>query len=110
MDHELPQEVLDLTRQLREDNDVFWSRLRELLRDKGIDVETSWLAELYPDDGEDYGMIVTADCHTYQFAYNDRHEPLHESILAEWNDRTARAVHLGASPEVKQIMRFLGSD
>ena len=45
----------------------------------------------------------------YQFGFDYSQSPLGEGLLTEWNDRTARAAHLGANKDVKQMMRLLGA-
>ena len=55
----LVEEVNENTEALRGDEDIYFTQLREMLREKGIDPEEALLASFLEDEEEnEYGLIV----------------------------------------------------
>ena len=53
------ERILELTHLLREGEDPFWTGLRSLLNEKGVDPSTSILADCFPDDTTfEFGVIA----------------------------------------------------
>jgi hypothetical protein len=85
-----------LTELLRTGDYPFWGCLRRLLEQKGIDPQSSILAESFEDgsgrngSGQEYGVVVTAHEKVFEFvvdigAGDDRYE---NATMREWNDKT----------------------
>ena len=79
---------------LRESQDALFVRLRELLRDRGIDVEASALATFFPDDVDlEFGVVVTADGRVYEFDLvyprrGDIGQKTRNATLGDWRETT----------------------
>lgn len=56
------------TELLRTSKDPLFRRLRELLPEYGVNVETDALAELFPDGGDqEFGVVATKDRRVFTF-------------------------------------------
>lgn len=83
----MKKQVGYLTNFLRKSNDPLYTRLRELLRQKQIDPNSSVLTELFPD-GTDlfFGAIVTIDDHVFQFKFDYMKMPIENGIFKVWKE------------------------
>jgi hypothetical protein len=81
----------EFTELIREGNDPLWRRLRELLRQRGIDPQTAELAESFEDDEfYEFGVLVTADGRRYEFEIDYAETPIAEAVFAEWRETSGR--------------------
>ena len=99
------QRIEEFTHLLRSSDDLLWSRLRFLLREKGLDPQTLLVAESFPDDGQfEFGLIVTQDRKAFQFGFDYLHKTVEEGIFSEWEDLTD---HYRETPYDEQISAAL---
>ncbi len=81
---------------LRTDVWPFWTRLRHLLEQQGVDPQSAMLAESFEDgggpngSGQEFGIVVTTQEQVFEFVVDieegdDRYE---NAVLREWNDKT----------------------
>ena len=56
------KEIAEITHDLRSSNDGLRTRIRELLKEKGVDPETAFLSFSFPEnDPFEFGIVVTKD-------------------------------------------------
>lgn len=85
------EDIVELTTLMRTSDDPFWTRLRELLREKGLDPQTTLLADCFPDDASfEFGLLVTPDRRCIQFGFDYLHKSVGEGVFSEWEDLTDR--------------------
>jgi hypothetical protein len=70
-----------------------WVRLRELLREKGLDPSAVVLAEMYPDDpGMEFGIVVVPGGAVYEFDFisgkGDLKTQAATATIWNWRDRS----------------------
>jgi hypothetical protein len=83
------QEIIELTALLRDSTDPMWMRLRQLLIEQGVSIETAVLATSFPDDTNfEFGVVVTNDRRVYQFGLDYLHKPVEQGRFTEWVDLT----------------------
>jgi hypothetical protein len=83
------REIVDLTALLRNSADPMWARLRQLLLEHGVSVDTAVLATSFPDDTRfEFGVVVTSDRRVYQFGLDYLHKPVDQGTFTEWVDLT----------------------
>jgi hypothetical protein len=82
-----PNRISTYTQLLRQDADILWIKLRELIKRRDLDTDSIFLADFYEDDADYYkGIIVTSDQKIYRFTFNHRGtSPLEGSIL-QWDE------------------------
>ncbi len=84
------------TRLLRGDPDAFWTRLRELLAQRGVDPGRSALAISFPDDSNlEFGIVVSEEGEVYEFDFTygrrgDLQEQTRTGTLTAWDRMTDR--------------------
>ena len=85
-----PEEgIEEQTRALRSSRGGWWPKVRELLRERGVEPDRSALAEWFPDDTQDeFGVVVTRDGLVFAFDYCYFHRPLDQGWIANWRDLT----------------------
>jgi hypothetical protein len=92
-----------LTNALRSSDDAYWTRLRQLMHERGIDPHQSVLAECFPDgEFEEYGIVVSGDGGVFQFVYEwPENNDQGDGAFREWNDRTEdwEKLHLSRAVE-----------
>jgi hypothetical protein len=82
--------VAEITRLLRTSDDPFWRRLRDVLRARGVNPETAALADSVEDDDRfEFGIVVTADLHAFQYGFAYRDVPIERGLIVEWNELPA---------------------
>lgn len=80
-----------LTALLRMDEDPFWNRIRQLLCERGIGVETVLLADCFPDDAQfEFGLVVGAGGRVFQFGIDYLEKRVEEGTFTEWHELTER--------------------
>ncbi len=85
------KEILDRTSLMRTSGDPLWVRLRELLLKKGLDPQTTLLADFFSDDASfEFGLLVVPDCRCIQFGFDYLHKSVAEGVISEWEDLTDR--------------------
>jgi hypothetical protein len=70
-ENEIEAEIWQRTRAFRESSEQYWSDLRALLQAKGIEPETSWIADKWPDEDSDFLLIVTPRGTAFEVGYHD---------------------------------------
>ena len=83
-------DIQTFTGSFRTDTDPFWIRLREVVRERGVDPSTSLLVFTVEDDIYfEFGIIVTLDRRViqYGFSYTDS---VADGKLTEWEDLSER--------------------
>jgi hypothetical protein len=82
-------DVLAITELLRSDSDAMWTRLRHLLAQYGVDVQTAFLAQTFPDDPcFEFGIVVTGDRRVYQFGFDYLHSAVEQGRFTECHEMT----------------------
>jgi hypothetical protein len=81
------------TRLMRNDPDRLWSRLRDLLRERGLDPNVVVLAQFFPDDTNlEFGIIVTPGHGVYTFdlryGSGDLKQQAETAYFSDWRDLT----------------------
>ena len=102
-------QIRQLTALLRTSSDPFWSRLRDLLRDRGVDPDNAVLAECFPDDTAfEFGIVVSPGGSVFQFGFGYLNKSIADGVLTEWEDLTARfqaTPHRSSIDEALQLLR-----
>ncbi|MGH7377588.1 MAG: hypothetical protein ACREKK_09245 [Candidatus Methylomirabilales bacterium] len=84
-------QIGQLTNLLRGSEEPFWTRLRVLLREKGLDFARVIVAECFPDDTQfEFGIVVNEDGRVFQFGFDYLHRQVEDGSFSEWEDLTAR--------------------
>jgi hypothetical protein len=77
------------TRMLRS-GDPYWKPIADRLSDRGIDVHTIILADLWPEDvAMEEGVLVTTDGDVFGFDYSWLHATRNEGTFTDWHDLTS---------------------
>jgi len=83
------KETSQFTELLRTGNDPLWIRLREILKEKGIEIESSVLVESHEDDENfEYGILLTEGKNVFEFGFSYLDRKIEEGILTEWKEIT----------------------
>src|ERR1051325_10493513 len=83
--------VRTLTSLLRASNEPFWSRLRDLLRERGVPPEHAFVAECFPDDHSfEFVVVVASTGSVFQWGFDSVGKPIEKGEFSEWVDVTAR--------------------
>jgi hypothetical protein len=101
------------TRLLRKSDDPLYVRLRNLLNERGINVESSALAAFFPDDGNvEFGVLVTQDRHVYEFDLHygkgDLSAQVRTATITDWRDCSTRWAMTPSKGDVEDALRMLG--
>jgi hypothetical protein len=82
-------EIRVFTKLLHESDDPMWARIRQLLAERGIKANTSFLVESFPDDTSFYfGVLITQDGLVIQYGFDYLGKPVQEGEFTEWQDLT----------------------
>jgi hypothetical protein len=97
---------------LRESRDPYWIRLRDLLRDKGLDPKELLIGSWPEDANLDEGWIVTTDARVYLFqlrhgARGDINRQLREATLERWEEITSQPDRWYPREEVEAALRTI---
>jgi hypothetical protein len=70
--------------------DPLFARIRDLVREKGVDADSIVIADFFPDDTSLYfGVLVMRERRAFTFDYDYLRRPELEGELSEWRDITA---------------------
>lgn len=102
------------SRLLRESDDPFWVRLRELLAEKGIDWRQAAIAQCFPDDAAmEFGIVVAADGEVYEFDFlhgrGDIATAMKSGVLSDWTRTTDRWRDRPFREDVNAAFALLGT-
>lgn len=99
----------ELTDELRTSDNLAVVGLRRCLREKGIDPETSALAEWFDDDEyKVYGVVVTANGRVFELDYDYEEAPtLADGRLVTWREMPRTWSHLANRSEIIAAVRYL---
>ena len=95
---------------LRNEPDVFWSRTRDLLAERGVDPQRSVLVASFPEDvNVEYGLAVRDDGRVFEFefTYADE-ESIGEGTFTLWAEVTASWRDHHCAAEVEEGLALLG--
>ena len=93
--------IEELTQLMHKSEDPFWSRIRELLKEKGLELNKSILVDCFPDDEDfEFGIVLTKEQTVFQFGFNYSNRPVDKGKFSEWKNITKT---WQASPYRKQI-------
>jgi hypothetical protein len=99
-----------LTANLRWSDAYCWPRMREQLRERGIDPNRCVLADFFPyDRGLDSGLLVTSDRRIFDFQYQCVDETYAESGFTEWNELTGQYPGTDADEAIARAFTILGA-
>lgn len=85
------QRVQEFYRLLQSSTAPLWCRLRYLLAEKGINPQTSLVADFFPDDCQfEFGLVVAQDRRVFQFGFDYLHKTIAEGAFSEWEELTDR--------------------
>ncbi len=85
-----PGGVRHLTALLHQDGSPFWSRQRECLRERGVDVQICLLVESFQaDEDTELGVLLTRDRRVIEFElnYQKTGDPK-DAVITRWDDLT----------------------
>lgn len=102
------------TRLLRESDDPFWVRLRDLLAEQGLDWRKAAMAQCFPDDGAlEFGIVVAADGEVYEFDFThgrgDITTAMKSGVLSDWRRTTDRWRDRPFREDVVDAFELLGT-
>ena len=101
------EDIVTRTETLRSSPTPMWSRIRELLRERGIEPTMSALVEFFPDDASfQYGVLATADGRLFQFGFDYLHRSERDGIVAEWRDCSASPPVSCSDADIKAAFRI----
>ena len=100
------------TRLLRVDAHPMWARLRDLLRERGLDPDHVAIADLFPDDTDmEFGIVVVPDGQVFEFdlvyGRGDLNTAAATAIIGDWRDRTDSWRDSPFRPQIESAFRFL---
>jgi hypothetical protein len=101
-------QVRELTALLRSSQDPLWSRLRDLLSERGVEPGGAVLAECFPDDTSfEFGVVVTAAGSVFQFGFDYLNKQIAEGIFSEWEDLTSRFRSTPHSASIEEALKVI---
>jgi hypothetical protein len=116
-------QVRKLTSLLRSGDEPFWSRLRSLLRERGVSPDEAALAECFPDgdsfefgvvvatDRTDlFGVVVAVDRTVFQFGLSYLDGKIEDGTFSEWVDLTARFRSTPYRASIDAAVEFLNGE
>lgn len=81
--------INELTQLMRKREDPLWSRIRELLEEKGLEINKSILVDCFPDDEDfEFGIVLTKEQTVFQFGFNYLDSPISKGAFSEWKNIT----------------------
>lgn len=101
------------TELMRTSTDPLFVRLRQLLGERGIDVHSDVLADLFPDDvTQEFGVLVTRDHRVFTFIVHlglrgDLRTQAATAVLADWTDITGQWRSTPYAPSVRDAFAVL---
>lgn len=100
-----------LTVRFRSSGDTYWVRFRRLLRNQSIEVETSWLAEMFNDGPQmTTGSVVTRTGEVFDFEFRWPKDGEEEkATITRWVDVTATPRHWYGPGQVEAALRLVAA-
>ena len=81
------EEIVTRAEAFRSSPKPMWTRIRGLLRERGVEPSKSALLGFFPDDTSfKYGVLATADGRVYEFGFDYLHRSEAEDDFSEWRD------------------------
>ena len=82
------REIIELQTKLFRTSELpFWVRLRALVRERGVNPDTSLLPVTFEDDVDfEFGIIVTHDRRIIQYGVRFSEASPSDAVLTEWNE------------------------
>ena len=100
--------IAELTALLRNSTDPMWVRMRQLLLEHGVSVNTAILATSFPDDTSfEFGVVVTNERRVFQFGLDYLHKSVEKGSFTEWVDLTERYASSPYREEVAMALDLL---
>ena len=83
------EDIETFTSLFRTGTEGFWVRLREVIRERGVDPNKSLLVDSVEDDiNFEFGIIITHDRRVIQFGFRYSDPSCMDGKLTEWKDLT----------------------
>jgi hypothetical protein len=83
--------VQERTNLFRTSAEPFWVRLRQVMKEQGVEPATSMLAESFEDDVNfEFGILITCERRVIQYGFRYSEPSFSDGKLTEWNDVTER--------------------
>ena len=102
--------IRQLTALLHSSGDPFWSRLRDLLRSRGVDPEKrSWPSVFRTTAHSSFGIVVSAGGSVFQFGFDYLHEPITDGVFTEWEDLTTSFRSTPHHSSIGEALRLVGA-
>jgi hypothetical protein len=100
---------------MRSDEGPVWTRLRELLRERGVQPSEVVLADLFPADTDmEFGVVLTSDGRDYEFdlvhGRGDLREQAASAVIADWRDGTEWWRDTPHRAEIEAAFRLLEAE
>jgi len=93
-----------MTSDLRVSGDPFWTRLRELLRERDVEPDRAVLVQLFTEDTDQWlGILVTSALRVFLFIYDRSHREIDGSNFNEWEELTGQTEHSEYRAFIEQI-------
>lgn len=103
--------IQELTSLFRTSTDPLWILLRKLIRERGIDPDTSLLADSFEDDVNfEFGILVTHDRRVIQYGVQYSDPSFKDGKLTEWKDITELWSSSPYHREVSAALSILDGD
>ena len=103
--------VADKTDLLRHGDDPMHLRIRHLLGERGIDVQSSLVANFMPEDQYlSSGIVATPDGRVYEFEFSYRGRPVGEGTFSAWRDLTDTFASHPRAPSIAAALAMLQRD
>ena len=82
----MEKEIRELTKLMRSSDNLFWERLRFLLKEKDIDPSSTVLAMSHEDDEcFEFGILVLPNGEAIQYGISYLNRTIEEAEIIEWN-------------------------
>ena len=102
---QIPSEI---TETIRNSNNAFALGIRRCLEGKGIELSTSIIADLFPDDYcFDFGLVVTNKNEVFQFGYSYPPNQEEKGEITEWNNLTEKWKNTPYAEQIKAAHMLL---
>ncbi|MDX1763743.1 MAG: hypothetical protein R3231_05430 [bacterium] len=106
-----PTEIQENTKLLQGSDQPLWVRVRELIREKGIDPLRATVAYAYPEDLHfELGVIVTPEGRVFQYGFDYLHQAISDGVFSEWEELTDRYESSPYRNQVTQALRMAVTD
>jgi hypothetical protein len=104
-------DIVALTELLRSGSEPMWSRIRALVRERGIEPARSALVEFFSDDTSfKYGVLATNNGRLFQFGFDYLHRSEAEGYFAEWRDCSASPPAICSDADIEAAFRIASGE